>query len=92
MFGSNRRQIRPTAPANPFVLARADDRRRLREDFRPRKTRYIRNISGDLVMSMARFMDTPFSETSICIRSTTAIIRPTLDESMRIFGQSLTCA
>ena len=42
------------------------------------------------VMSMARFMDSPFSETPICIRSTTTIIRPTLDESMRILGQSLT--
>jgi hypothetical protein len=44
----------------------------------------------DLVMSMARFMDSPFSETPICIRSTTAIIHPTLDESMRILAQSLT--
>ena len=39
-------RIRPTVPGNPFVLARADDRRRLREDFRPRETRYIRNING----------------------------------------------
>jgi hypothetical protein len=46
MFNSNRSRIRPTVPGNPFVLARADDRRRLREDFRQRETRYIRNING----------------------------------------------
>ena len=43
MFDSNRRRIRPTVPGNQFVFARADDRHRLREDFRPRKTRYIRH-------------------------------------------------
>jgi hypothetical protein len=41
-------------------------------------------------MSMARFMDSPFSETPRCIRSTMATIRSILDEPMRIFGQSLT--
>jgi hypothetical protein len=56
-----------------------------------REKRVTSAISTEhLVMSMARFMDSPFSETPICIRSTTAIIRPTLDESMRNFGQSLT--
>jgi hypothetical protein len=56
-----------------------------------REKRVTSAISTErLVMSMARFMDSPFPDTPICIRSTTAIIRSTLDEAMRIFGQSLT--
>jgi hypothetical protein len=56
-----------------------------------REKRVTSAISTEhLVMSMARFMDSPFTETPICIRSTTAMIRSILDVSMRILGQSLT--
>jgi hypothetical protein len=79
-----------TVAGNPLVLPQADDRRRLREDFRRRETRYIRNIDGTSGDEYGAVHGFSFPETPICTRSTTAIIRSTLDESMRILGQSLT--